>query len=129
MKTTNPKCSNEDSFKYSILCSLYYYYLKVYKETINKLNKYINDHNFTLINFNEFENNNPNISLSVYDDLGRKIYMSNNKSINKACIVKINNNRYHALKIIEDKYKQLEELLKQFTHKEITSFIFKKVTS
>ena len=74
-------------------------------------------------------NNNPNISLSVYDDLGRKIYMSNNKSINKACIVKINNNRYHALKIIEDKYKQLEELLKQFTHKEITSFIFKKVTS
>ena len=112
MKTTNPKCSNEDSFKYSILCSLYYYYLKVYKKTINKLNKYINDHNFTSINFNEFENNNPNISLSVYDDLGRKIYMSNNKSINKACIVKINNNRYHALKIIEDKYKQLEELLK-----------------
>ena len=32
MKTTNPKCSNEDSFKYSILCSLYYYYLKVYKK-------------------------------------------------------------------------------------------------
>ena len=85
----------------------------------------------------DFENNNPNISLSVYDGLGRKNNESNNESINKTYIVKINNNnnnnnnnnRYHALKPIKDIYKQLEELLKQFTHKEITNFILKKMTS
>ena len=40
----------------------------------------------------------------------------------------MNNHRYHALKRDRDKYKQLEELLKQFTHKEITNYIFKKIT-
>ena len=40
----------------------------------------------------------------------------------------MNNHRYHALKRDRDKHKQLEELLKQFTHKEITNYIFKKIT-
>ena len=31
MKTINPKCSNEDSFKYAILISLRYYELNLHK--------------------------------------------------------------------------------------------------
>ena len=42
MKSINSKCTNEDSFKYSILISLHYYELNVRKERINKLNKYMN---------------------------------------------------------------------------------------
>ena len=102
MKAIDPNCSNEDSFKYSILISFYYYHLKEHKERTSKLNKYINDHNFTSINFNGFENNNPNISLIVYDDFGKLIHNSNNNSTNKAYIIKINN-RYHALKTTKDK--------------------------
>ena len=46
MKTVNPKCSNEDSFKYSILISLHYYDLNTHKAIINKFSKYINNYNF-----------------------------------------------------------------------------------
>ena len=65
MKTINPKCTDNDSFKYSILISLYYYDLNVHKERINQLNKYINNYNFKSNNYNDFEKNNPNISLTV----------------------------------------------------------------
>ena len=41
MRTINPKCTNDDSFKYSILISLHYYDLYNHKERINQLNKYI----------------------------------------------------------------------------------------
>ena len=47
MRTINPKCRNEDSFKYSILISLHYYDLNEHKERINQLNKYIDKYNFT----------------------------------------------------------------------------------
>ena len=78
MKTVNPKCSNEDSFKYSILISLhYYYYLNTHKETINKLNKYMNNYNFKSNNYITFENDS-NTSLNVYDENGKIIYNSNN---------------------------------------------------
>ena len=35
MKTINPKCSNENSFKYSILISLHHYQLNLHKERTN----------------------------------------------------------------------------------------------
>ena len=50
-----------------------------------------------------------------------------NKSNNKAYIVKLNN-RYHALKPDKDKFVQLKQLLKQFTHKELTEYILNNVT-
>ena len=129
MKTINPKCSNEDSFKYSILISLHHYELNANKERINKLNKYINEmnnYNFKSDNYITFENDN-NISLNVYDENGKKNHDPNNNSNKKACIVKINNHRYHALKPIKDKYRQLEELLKHFTLKTLKDFINSKI--
>ena len=42
MKTINPRCMNDDSFKYSIIVSLHYYDLNTNKERTNQLNKYIN---------------------------------------------------------------------------------------
>ena len=128
IKTINPKCTNENSSKYSILITLHYYELNTHKEIINQLNKYINNHKFTSNNYATFENNNPSISLSVYDEYGKLLQKSLNNSSKKAYMIKINNHRHHALKPIKDKYKQLEELLKQFTHKELTAYILRKVT-
>ena len=128
MKAVNPKCSIDDSFKYSIVISLHYYELNVHKERINRLNKYINNYKFNSNNYDTFENNNPSISLSVYDEYGTLLHKSLNNSNKKAYIVKINNHKYHALKPNKDKYKQLEELLKQLTHKELTDYMLRKVT-
>ena len=129
MKSINPKCSNEDSFKYWILISLHYYDVKSHKERINQLYKYINNYNFESNNYQKFENNNQSISLNVYDENHNLIHKSINNSNKKACIVKINNNRYHALKPNKDKYIQLRELLKEFSEKELYDFIMNKITS
>ena len=43
-------------------------------------------------------------------------------------ILKINNNRYHALKPNKDKYIILKGTLKVFTHKELTDFLLNKVS-
>ena len=128
IKTINPKCTNENSSKYSILITLHYYELNTHKEIINQLNKYINNYKFTSNNYATFENNNPSISLSVYDEYGKLLQKSLNNSSKKAYMIKINNHRHHALKPIKDKYKQLEKLFKQFTHKELTAYILRKVT-
>ena len=127
MKTINAKCTDDDSFKYSILISLHYYDLYNHKERINQLNKYINNYNFKSNNPCNFEINNPHISLTVYNDLNKIIYNSKNRSNNKAYIIKINN-RYHALKPDKDKFMQLKQLLKQFTHKELTDYILNNIT-
>ena len=127
MRTINPKCTNEDSFKYSILISLHYYDLNNHKERINQLNKYISKYNFASTNYADFENNNPFISLTVYDEYEQVLYKSINISNNKACIVKMNNDTYHTLKPKNDKYTQLKTLLKQFTYKELTDIILDKI--
>ena len=57
MISINPKCSNEDSFKYSMLISLHDYDLKSHKERINQLDKNINNYNFVSSNYQKFENN------------------------------------------------------------------------
>ena len=74
MKTINPKCTNEDSFKYSILISLHYYDLKSLKKKINWINKYIDNYNFKSDNYHTFENNNLSISLNVYDEKHNSIH-------------------------------------------------------
>ena len=74
MRTINPKCTNEYSFKYSVLISLRYYELNNHPERINQLNKYIHKYNFTSSNSIDFENNNPLISLTVYDEYGQLLH-------------------------------------------------------
>ena len=128
MRTINPKCINEDSFKYSVLISLHYYELYSHKERINQLNKYSHICIFNSNNYVDFDTNNPSISLTVYDENGKFLHQPENNTDNDAYIVKINNNRYHALKPNKDKYNQLNDLLKQFTPKELTEYILNKVT-
>ena len=61
MRKINPKSSDVDSFKYSILISLYYYDIFFHQERISKLQQLENKYNFINTIPSEFEINNPNI--------------------------------------------------------------------
>ena len=64
--------------------------------------------------------NNPLTLRTVYNEHNEIIYKSSNNSNNKA---------YHAIKPDKDKFIQLKQLLKQFTHKELTEYILNNVTN
>ena len=83
--------SNEDSFKYAILYSLHYDDVSRLPERISKLKPFEKKYNFSYNTPIEFEMNNLSISLTIFDENERIIYSSNNFTLNKANIVKINN--------------------------------------
>ena len=127
MRKINTRSSNSDSFKYSILISLHYYDISYHPERISKLKPFENKYNFSHITPNEFEINNPNISLTVFDENNNIIYMPNNNSTNKAQMVKINNYRYAAVKPQKNKFIKLNELLKSFSHVELREHMIQNI--
>ena len=90
MRRISPRSSDIDSFKYSILISLHYYDISFHPERISKLKPFENKYNFKNITPNDFEINNSNISLTIFDENNNIIYSSKNNSTNKALIVKNN---------------------------------------
>ena len=87
MRKINPKSSDVDSFKYSILISLHYYDISFHPVRISKLKPNENKYSFIHITPTEFETNNSNISLTIFDENDKKIYTTKNNSTNKANIV------------------------------------------
>ena len=112
MRKINLKCFDQDSFKYSILISLHYYDINYHPERISTLKPFNVNHN----TFKEFEINNPNVSLTIFDENNDVSYMPKNNSANKAQIVKMNNYIYAAIK---NKFVKLNNLLKSFSHLEL----------
>ena len=127
MRKINPKSSNIDCFKYSILISLHYYDIYYHPERISKLKPFESKYNFNDITPNEFEKNNPNISLTVFDEKSKIIHKPNNNSIHKAQIVKINNDRYAAIKPFKNKFVKLDELLESFPHIELREYMLQNI--
>ena len=123
MRKINPKSSDEDSFKYSILISLYYYEIKFHPERVSKLKLFEDKYNFNHIKPNEFEINNPNISLTVFDENNNIVYTSNSNSTNKAQIVKLKDDRYAAIKPLKNKFIKLNKILEYFSHAELREHI------
>ena len=121
MRTINIIPSSSNSFRYSILCSLHYYDISSHPERISKLKPYENRYVFTHNTPHECEVDNPNISLTVYNENDELIYHSINNSKNKAKIVKINNHGYHAIKQLQNKYIKLNKLLKTYSQEELSS--------
>ena len=112
--------SNEGSFKYAILYSLHYCDILRRPETISMLIPFENKHNFSHNTPKEFEMDNPNILLNVFDESERITYSSNNFCQNKARIVKINNHRYAGIKPLKDNLIKLNELLQSFSRSELS---------
>ena len=79
MRKINPKSSDADSFKYSILIYLHYYDISFRPERISKLQPFENKYNFIHITPTEFEINNPNTSLTMLDENNKYIYIYNKK--------------------------------------------------
>ena len=129
MRKINPKSSDVDSFKYSILISLHYYDISFHPERISKLQPFENKYNFIHITPTEFEINNPNTSLTIFDENNKIIYVTKNNGTNKTQILKLRNNRYAALKPLKNKFIKLDKVLAFFSHKElrerILQYIFK----
>ena len=88
MRKINPRSSHEDSFKYSILISLHYYDINFHPERVSKLKLFERKFSLNIITPNKFEINNPNISLTVFDENSKILYTSKNNSTNKAQTVK-----------------------------------------
>ena len=116
MRIINTKSSDEDSFKYSILCSLHYYDISCHPERITKLKPFENDTHNTPI---EFEIDNPNISLTIFNGDNKIMHFPNNNTSNKAQIVKVNKYRYARIKLSKNYYIKLKELLMHYPHQEL----------
>ena len=100
MREISLRSSDIDSFKYSILISLHYYDISFHPERISKLKPFENKYNFKNITPNEFERNNPNISLT---------------------------DRYSAIKQSKNKFIKLNKLLESFLHIELREHILQNI--
>ena len=100
MREISLRSSDIDSFKYSILISLHYYDISFHPERISKLKPLENKYNFKNITPNEFERNNPNISLT---------------------------DRYSAIKQSKNKFIKLNKLLESFLHIELREHILQNI--
>ena len=111
MRSINPKCHDKDSFKYSILAWLHYYDINNHAEKISKLQPFFCNYNFAHNTPHEFEQDNPNASLKVYDEIKNVLYESCKSTRNKATIVKIISYRYAAIKPKKNNYVKLKEVI------------------
>ena len=125
MRKINPKSNNNDSFKYSILISLHYCDLPYHREKTTKLDAYANNYNFTNTNPTDFEKNNLNISLNILNEDNKLIYSSNNDCFKKVYIIKINEDRYAAIKPSSDNLIKTKQLIKKMSHTELKQILIK----
>ena len=94
---------------------------------MSKLQQFESKYNFINTTPTKFEINNPNISLLVFDENNKKIYITKNNSANKAQIVQLKNNRYASLKPIKNKFIKLDKMLTFFSHKESKEHMLKRI--
>ena len=98
MRLINIKCSDKESFKYSILLYLYYY--NIQKNHGRVIQLLFNTGPYLSIKFNEnndinqFEKDNPHIDLLVIDINNNPLFLTCNNPNIKVTIVKLNNKRY-----------------------------------
>ena len=65
--------------------------------------------------------------MTVFDEKNKIIYKPNNISVNKARIVKIDDDRYATIKPLKDKFIKLNELLNSFSHLELGEYILQNI--
>ena len=97
MKIINTNSSSKDSFKNSILFSLHYYDVNHHPERIPKWKPFEEKYNFRHNTPNEFEIDNPSISLIIFNENNEIIHSPNNNSNTKAKIIKISEYRYASI--------------------------------
>ena len=109
------------------MISFHYYDISFHPERISKLKPFENKYNFINITPDEFEKNNCNTLLTVFDENDKKIYSSKNNSTNKAQIIKLKNNAYAAIKPLKNKFIKLDNLLASFSHIELRKHMLQNI--
>ena len=127
MRRIRPRSSDIDFFKYSVLIPLHYYDISFHPERISKLKPFEDKYKLKNITPNDFEINNSNISLTIFDENNNIIYSSKNNSANKVQIVKSKNNRYAAIKPLKNKFIKVDKLLESFSHIELREHILQSI--
>ena len=127
MRRILPRSSDIGFFKYSVLIPLHYYDISFHPERISKLKPFEDKYNLKNITPNDFEINNSNISLTIFDENNNIIYSSKNNSANKVQIVKSKNNRYAAIKPLKNKFIKVDKLLESFSHIELREHILQSI--
>ena len=98
MRLVNIKCSDKESFEYSILLYLCYY--NIQKNHGRVIQLLFNTDPYLSIKFNEnndinqFEKDNPHIDLLIIDVNNNPLFLTRNSANIKVTVVKLNNNRY-----------------------------------
>ena len=98
MRLINIKCSDKESFKYSILLYLYSYNMQNNHGRVIHL--LFNTDPYLSIKFNEnndlnqFEKDNPHINLLIIDVNNNPLFLTRKNANIKLTIVKLNNNKY-----------------------------------
>ena len=123
MRKRNPRSSDEDFFKYSILISLHYYDINFHSERISKLKPFESEYNFIHTTLNDLKW----IILIFHEQYLMKIikYYICQKMIalNKAQKAKLKNNRYAAIKPLKNKFIKLIKSLESLSHIELTEYL------
>ena len=102
MRLINIKCSDKESFEYSILLYLHQY--NIQKNHGRVIQLLFNTDPYLSIKFNEnndinqFEKDNPHIDLFIIDDDNNPLFLTRNNANIKVTIVKLYNNRYSLIK-------------------------------
>ena len=99
------------------------YDISSHPERISNLKSYENKYNFIHITLTEFEINNPNIPLKIFNEDSEEIYTSKNDTSKKAYIVQLKSNRHAAMKPHKNKFIQLNKTLKSFSHIELKEYV------
>ena len=102
MRLINIKCSNNDSFKYSLLLYLYYYNMKTSHNRVTEIDKHTDPYIFIHFNdsndINQFEKDNPFIDLFIIDFNNKPLFLTRNNANIKITIGKLNDYRYSLCK-------------------------------
>ena len=98
-----------------------HYIIMISLVILKEYQRYKNRYDFAHNTPPEFEVDNPNILLTVYDENDEIIYHTINNSKNKVKIVKINNHRYHTINPLQNIYIKLNKLLNTYSQEELSS--------
>ena len=116
----SPKCSNKDSFKYSILISLHH------QDISNHPVRTSNSTPYESTKPNEFEHNIPTTSVNIYTEQLKQVHTPKKNLSYQANILFIND-RYITTNTIKNTYTKLNNIFSKTEHNKLKQYILNKI--
>ena len=120
MRKINPKFSNKNSFRNSILMLLHH------QDISNHPERTSNSTPYESTKPNEFEHNIPTTSVNIYTEQLKQVHTPKNFLSNQANILFIND-RYITINPIKNTYTKLNNIFSQTEHNKSKQYILNKI--